>query len=155
MITNFSWVLPGRLAGFGIIEGATLAEMTALRAEGVGALVSLTEEPLDSTLALGAGLRYQHLPIPDMQAPSLDEIHCFTRFVDGARGSGLATAVHCRAGLGRTGTMLACYLIHEGHSWAHALAILRLSRPGSVETLSQERAVHEYARTLDGHRQGG
>lgn len=153
MINNFSWVLPGTLAGFGLLEGATLAELTALRIEGIGALVSLTECPLDAALALQAGLRYEHLPIPDMQAPTLDDIRYFTRFVNGARESGIATAAHCRAGLGRTGTMLACYLVHEGHSWEHALAIVRLNRPGSIETLSQERAVHEYARTLDVHGQ--
>ena len=145
MIANFSWVIPDRLAGFGVLEMPTSRDMEALRAAGVGALVSLTEKPLDAKLMLDAGLQHLHLPVPDMQAPSLGEIRKFIEFVDQASQSGLATGVHCRAGLGRTGTMIACYLVHEGHPWAEALAQVRVHRPGSVETESQEHAVREFA----------
>jgi len=149
VITNFSWLLPGTLAGFGLIDTATVAELETLRAQGVGALISLTETPLDVRLAVEAGFRYQHLPVADMRAPSLDAIRSFIRSVDEAREAGCATATHCRAGLGRTGTMLACYLVHEGYSSVQALTSVRTNRPGSVETASQEQVIHEYARTLD------
>ncbi len=154
MITNFSWLLPGQLAGFGLPEQATFTDLQALRDQGIGALVSLTEAPMDPELTSQIGIRYQHLPVPDMQAPSLDEIQCFTRFVTVARAAGIATATHCRAGLGRTGTMLACYLVHEGHTWDHALATVRVNRPGSVETPAQENVVYEYARMLHAKGQG-
>lgn len=147
MIANFSWVIPDRLAGFGVLAMPTSRDLEALRAEGVGAMVSLTETALDAELAIQAGLQHFHLPVPDMQAPSLGEIRQFIEFVNQARRSGLATAVHCRAGLGRTGTMIACYLVHEGHSSEEALNLLRVHRPGSVETESQEQAVREFARS--------
>ena len=45
--------------------------------------------------------------------------------------------------------MIACYLVHEGHSSEEALTQLRVHRPGSVETESQEQAVREFARSLN------
>ena len=148
MISNFSWVIPCRLAGFGVLSAPTATDLQDLREQGIGALVSLTEASVPDDLVLESGLRYRHLPVPDMQAPSLGEIHQFVAFVDEARNEGMATAVHCLAGLGRTGTMLACYLVHEGNPPDSALAQLRVDRPGSVETLSQERTVYEFARSL-------
>ena len=56
--------------------------------------------------------------------------------------------VHCGAGMGRTGTMLACYLVGQGYAAQDALAEVRQRRPGSVETLEQEAVIHEYANHL-------
>ena len=68
--------------------------------------------------------------------------------VDRALAEGRPVVVHCRAGLGRTGTMLACYLVHRDSDPRVALAEVRTRRPGSVETWAQELAVHEYAAHL-------
>lgn len=57
-------------------------------------------------------------------------------------------AVHCMAGLGRTGTILACYLVGQGMPAEKAILSIREWRPGSVETLEQEAVVHEYERFL-------
>lgn len=149
MITNFSWLIPGTLAGFGLLSHPEMSELEALKAGGIGSLVSLTEEPMDARAVNEAGLRYAHLPIPDMHAPSPTEIQQFVTLVESARKEGLATAVHCLAGLGRTGTMLAGYLVHDGQPWDRALETVRLHRPGSVETVAQEQAVREFARMLD------
>jgi atypical dual specificity phosphatase len=148
VIINFSWLLSKKLAGFGILAMPTVNDLHELAKHGVGALVSLTEVPLDTLTVEQAGLRYTHIPIPDMQPPSLKDIGNFVEFVEDARAAGQATAVHCLAGRGRTGTMLACYLVHEGSSWGNALEQLRAVRPGSVETLAQEQAVRNFARSL-------
>lgn len=56
-----------------------------------------------------------------------------------------AVAVHCILGLGRTGTMLACYLVKDkGLAPADAIAEIRRLRPGSIETYEQEKAVFQF-----------
>ena len=115
-------------------------------------MVSLTEESLDAAELGVQELRYLHLPIADMAAPSAADVRRFVEFVDRASEDGLATAVHCRAGLGRTGTLLSCYLVSQGYEAEQALEEVRARRPGSVETDSQEEAVREYARALAAER---
>jgi atypical dual specificity phosphatase len=58
-------------------------------------------------------------------------------------------AVHCGAGLGRTGTLLACYLVSSaGLTADEAIARVRAARPGSIETDEQEQAVRRFAQRL-------
>ncbi|XP_029195031.1 dual specificity protein phosphatase 23-like [Acropora millepora] len=60
-----------------------------------------------------------------------------------------AVAVHCRFGLGRVGTMLACYLVKTTNcSAAEAISIVRRKRPGSIETRGQEKLVQEFSLSL-------
>ena len=54
--------------------------------------------------------------------------------------------VSCYAGIGRTGTVLACYLVNRGAEPADAIDEVRRLRPRSVQTPEQEAAVYEYAR---------
>lgn len=59
--------------------------------------------------------------------------------------SSQAVAVHCALGFGRTGTMLACYLVKErGLAAGDAIAEVRRLRPGSIETYEQEKAVFQF-----------
>ena len=47
-------------------------------------------------------------------------------------------AVHCHAGLGRTGLAIACFLVFHGEaSAAHAVEMVRRHRPGAVQTKAQ------------------
>ena len=59
--------------------------------------------------------------------------------------AGMAVAIHCAAGLGRTGTVLAAYFVAKGLSAREAVERVRQLRPGSVETVEQERAIERYA----------
>lgn len=53
--------------------------------------------------------------------------------------------MHCTLGFGRTGTMLACYLVKErGLCAGDAIAEIRRLRPGSIETYEQEKAVFQF-----------
>jgi len=62
------------------------------------------------------------------------------------RSPSTEVCARCGAGLGRTGTLLAAYFVTQGDSADEAIARVRAGRPGSVETLQQEQAVHEFSR---------
>lgn len=120
-------------------------DLRKLFSEGIRALVSLTEQPLPVELVRAEGLEYLHLPVLDMQPPQIEDVNTFIKFVVEAQEKEQPVVVHCQAGLGRTGTMLACYLVFKGSEPAEAIRLVRHRRPGSVETEQQEALVWEYA----------
>ena len=63
-----------------------------------------------------------------------------------ARRKNIGVGIHCTAGFGRTGTILACWFVQEGYPSQAAIAKVRDLRPGSIETDEQEDAVLEFAR---------
>ncbi|UYV72854.1 DUSP23 [Cordylochernes scorpioides] len=143
---NFSWVDAGRLAAMGWPRHA--GHLNFLRGVGVRHLVTLSPEcvPPDRE-----GFQWRALPVPEFEAPSLDQIQAFMALCEDAQAEGEATpgvqkvGVHCRQGFGRTGVMAACYLVRfRGLGWREAVAELRASRPWSLETREQEQAVQQY-----------
>lgn len=158
MIPNFSWLIEGNVAGSGHIGGwgaygkeVLNEDLDQLLHEGIRAIVSLTERPLDIECILAKGMGYLHIPIPDMTPPSLEAVSEFIRFVDSELNEKRPVLVHCEAGLGRTGTMLGCYLVKRGLSPGEAIEKVRLHRPGSIETRAQETTVFEYAAHVREH----
>ncbi|MEF8788287.1 MAG: dual specificity protein phosphatase family protein [Planctomycetota bacterium] len=144
---RFSWVVEDELAAMGAPDGYE-ADFEELQDRGVGALVSLT---MDAVLADGAeefGFSYLHLPIPDGTAPELFQVRQFMRFCEQNIDQDRPVAVHCLAGIGRTGTMAACYLVYRGMEPHDAISRIRRLRPRSIETLSQEGLIYEYDRSL-------
>jgi atypical dual specificity phosphatase len=131
-------------------------DIEELRTHGIGAVVNLTRRNLEGPFFGASGLNYLHIPITDFMPPTLAQIEEFVRFCDAQIARGRAVAAHCVAGRGRTGTMLACYLVHCGMTADAAIRRVRELRPGSVETYEQEQAVKEYAqsRPADSHGHG-
>jgi atypical dual specificity phosphatase len=129
---------------------ATLREdLVFLRGRGVGAIVSLTATALEAEELRTAEMRCLHEPVPDFTPPTPEQIRRIVEFVrEQHRVLGCSVLVHCGAGLGRSGTVAACYLVSEGMGAREAIARVRQLRPFSVETAEQEAAVETYARGL-------
>ncbi len=108
------------------------------------AIVSLTEFPLNEALIEEFGFSVKHIPVRDFEAPTLEQVRDFIAFAEKARAEGKKLAVHCDAGIGRTGTILACYLVSKGYNAAKAIEEVRVKRPGSIETVEQEELVMKY-----------
>ena len=98
---------------------------------GVTDVVRLNDdETYDPEAFKRAGLKCHNLFFPDCSCPSLDTLERFLDLSDKAEGR---VAIHCLAGLGRTGTLICCDLIkNHGFTALEAVGYLRLARPGSV-----------------------
>lgn len=150
MLQNYSVVLDNELAGCAHPDsyGDCSAALECLRDKGVATLVSLDEEGCPLYLIAEHGLRHLHLPIPDFHPPTLGQAEQFVAFTRAEKEAGRMVAVHCRGGYGRTGTMLACYLVSKGETATTAVERIRKQRPGSVETREQEKFVQTFENYL-------
>src|SRR5262249_52454049 len=90
-------------------------------------------------------LHFCVLPIPDGDAPTLEQAENFVRFVAERRAEHRPVAVHCEAGLGRTGTMLATYLISQGDTAESAIRRVRPVEKVAIETPRQILFLEQYA----------
>jgi atypical dual specificity phosphatase len=121
-------------------------ELSWLRQQGIDLLLSLTEDPPRRDWIDDAGLLLYHVPVTDMEAPSQEQLDRCISAIARANQRQMGVAVHCGAGLGRTGVVLACYFVSKGLTAANAIARVRRLRPGSIETEEQSEAVEEFAR---------
>ena len=107
------------------------AYMEALVAAGVTDVVRLNEAlTYDAREFTERGIAHHDLEFPDCTNPDLSIVLDFMRICSTAAG---AVGVHCRAGLGRTGTLIGIWLMSK-HGWSarETIGWLRLVRPGSV-----------------------
>ena len=147
-LENFSWLIENEIAGMAH-PGTAQESFAEIRARGLGAVVTLTERPLPERLLKECDLAYLHLPVANFQPPQPSQVQRFVRFVRASLAGERPVLVHCLAGYGRTGTMLACHLVSRGMAGVEAIRAVRARRPGSIETPEQEDAVLEFATRLD------
>ncbi len=136
----FFWARKGRFAGMprpGIV--AELAyDLCALSAVGVSVLVTLEEKVyFDSSELERHKIEHIFLPIVDMEVPTLEQAAELCKKVVGYNKTGRSVTFHCRAGKGRTGTMLACQLIFLGSSAIEAVDDVRAVNPEWIQSEMQ------------------
>ncbi len=143
--TNFSWIVPNRVAGCGL--PTTREEFDWLLEQGVQSVVTTTEDALSGSWT--GRISYLHIPTVDMTAPSLKNINDAVEFMHQSVSQGKPVVVHCAAGLGRTGTVLACYMIkYHKMDAGDAIHEIRRQRPGSIQSYVQEEAIFMYQKQL-------
>lgn len=144
--TNFGWIVEGSLAASGLPSSAS--QVKWLKGHGIDSILTLTETPLPREYLEGSGVSSVHVQMFDHAPPSQESLAKAVKHLRSEIEKGNAVLVHCLAGQGRTGSVVAAYLIEfEGREPTETISKLRKERPGSVEA-SQESSVHEYARRL-------
>lgn len=161
-VQNFSWLFERSIAGSArpggeigrhsaIPAGMTLeesldADLRWLKAQSIGSILTLTEAPLPAFALQQHELTALHLPIDDQTAPTQREFLTALDFIDQQHIARRGVLVHCRIGEGRTGSILAAYLIRQGATPQQALTRLRAIWPGAVSALVQQDALAQFAR---------
>lgn len=130
-------------------------DIGVIRAWGAAAVVTLMDMREHDELNVldlpekvwGAEMEWIHLPIADQHAPDAVFLRRWKTFgsrIVSTLANGDRVFIHCKGGLGRTGTIAACLLIESGMKPAEAIASVRRVRRGAIETLEQERFVLGY-----------
>ena len=130
-------------------------DLSCIKAWGAHMAISLVELPEFDELQVPTlpaeverlGIQWRHLPIRDMHTPG-------SRFqsiwpdlcqeIVAALGEGRRIFLHCKGGLGRTGTIAACLLMESGIPPAEAITKVRVARNSTIETWAQEEFVLGY-----------
>jgi len=142
---NFSWLEQSKLAGS---ARPSKRELKGLKEIGIKAIISLTETPLNHETVSRLRFDYLHSRIPDFKAPSLSQLRDIIQFIERKNAQSKPVLVHCSAGQGRTGTILAAYLVYHGETTDEAIKRVREKRPGSIDTSGQENVVRLFERDL-------
>jgi atypical dual specificity phosphatase len=151
---NFSWLIDGEVAGHS--APASTDDLIYLKDQGIRAVVRMEEE--HRALVTPEQIREQglidyHQPVVDFTAPTLNQINRMIQFIEENVADGKPVGVSCHAGIGRTGTLLACYLVKKGRTADKAMQEVALKRRAGIETADQKQAVRDYARQIRGRGQ--
>jgi len=142
---NFSWLIENKLAGSAI--PTSIDEVKWVIGQGVKSIVTVREEPLDDERV--KEVKYLHIMSNDMGVPEFVDLGSAVDFIHRRITNNEPVMVHCLAGMGRTGTILACYLVkYQNMSADEAIQKVREERPGSIQSYPQEEIIFRFSKSL-------
>ncbi|XP_017782276.1 PREDICTED: dual specificity protein phosphatase CDC14A-like isoform X2 [Nicrophorus vespilloides] len=138
---DLNWIVPDKFIGFcgphnksrihhGYPLHAPNFYFNYFKTNNVKAIIRLNKKNYDAEKFVAAGFKHYDLYFLDGSTPNDKILQEFLKISEQTSG---ALAVHCKAGLGRTGTLIACYIMkHYRFAAKEAIAWIRMCRPGSV-----------------------
>ncbi|XP_048506022.1 dual specificity protein phosphatase CDC14A-like [Athalia rosae] len=134
---DLNWMVPQKFLAFvgpstelGSVHHPPEHYVEYFKKNKVSAVVRLNKKSYDASRFTRAGITHYDMFMPDGSVPPRRVLEHFLQLAESTTGP---IAVHCKAGLGRTGSLIAAYLIkHYRMSAKEAIAWLRICRPGSV-----------------------
>ena len=142
---KFSWVIENKLAGSGIPTSIDEVQWTI--EQGVKSIVTIREEPLADNWI--KDVNYLHVISNDMGVPEFNDLTHAVDFIHRRITNNEPVLVHCLAGMGRTGVVLACYLVkYQNMSADEATQKIREERPGSIQSYPQEEIIFRFEKSL-------
>ncbi|XP_014613173.1 PREDICTED: dual specificity protein phosphatase CDC14B isoform X1 [Polistes canadensis] len=138
---DLNWIVPGKFIAFcgphakskienGYPLHAPESYFDYFRRNNVSTIIRLNTKIYDASSFTDAGFEHKDLFFVDGSTPTDSIMRQFLKISENASG---AVAVHCKAGLGRTGSLIGCYIMKHYHLTAHeTIAWIRICRPGSV-----------------------
>jgi atypical dual specificity phosphatase len=163
--TNFKWIIKGKVAGSGVPMSANEVKWLVEK-QGIRSIVTIKEKPLqqqwfsnkkddnnnsaNSSHSVNTKIDYLHISTQDYGAPSLEELDYVVNYINQQIDRERPVLVHCSGGKGRTGTILAAYLIKKENGITAEDAIRKLSniRGESIQSKDQERIVFNYEKYI-------
>ena len=142
---NFSWLIENKLAGSAI--PTSIDEVKWVIDQGVKSIVTIREETLDESWV--KDVNYLHILSNDMSVPEFDDLIHAVDFIHQRITNKEPVLVHCLAGMGRTGVVLACYLVkYQNMTADEATQKVREERPGSIQSYPQDEIIFRFEKSL-------
>jgi len=151
---DMNWIVPGKFLAFAGPYGESKNfggwrtftpedYIDYFRANNITSVVRLNKKLYDGSRFSKHGINHHDLYFPDGTCPSDGILQKFLAIAENESG---ALAVHCKAGLGRTGVLICCYMMkHYDFTAEEAMGYIRVCRPGSVIGPQQHYLLHQAA----------